>query len=88
VTADKGSVAERAAPQTTREIGRVHFRSSRDRHFDRQPALRDRQPRLDVKRGASMLRLRSNWMVMTLVPCDELGRHRRDAGNGLTADAQ
>src|SRR3979490_109681 len=72
-TADKGSVAERnttnstgkSAGFTLRKLGGIAIWIGRRRCAIVSAVWTSRA-------AASMLRLRSNWMVMTLVPCDEL----------------
>src|SRR5439155_19738996 len=72
-TADKGSVAERSTTNSTGKSAGFTFRklggiviSIGSRRCAIVSAV------WTSSAAASMLRLRSNWMVMTLVPCDEL----------------
>src|SRR3954465_2771731 len=73
LTADNGSVAEpsemnstgKSAGFTFRKLGGIVI-SIGSRGCGRGNAV------CTSSAAASMLRLRSNWMVMTLVPCDEL----------------
>src|SRR6266481_7450925 len=72
-TADNGSVAERSTTNSTGKSAGFTFRklggiviSIGSRRCAIVSAV------WTSSAAASMLRLRSNWMVMTLVPCDEL----------------
>ena len=83
LTADSGSVAEPSDDEQHREVGRVHLAETRrDRHLDRQPALRDGQRGLHVERGGI------DVAVEIELDGDDAGalrgtrRHRGDAGDG------
>src|SRR5215212_4151974 len=72
-TADSGSVAERSATNSTGKSAGFTFRKLGGIVISigsRRCAIVNAV--CTSSAAASMLRLRSNWMVMTLVPCDEL----------------